>query len=249
MRPAATGSVGRGCRLLIQGGRRRPRRRDGSQNRSLPRRPQPSPPAPRVVGTRHRSLDQLVTQGPSPWSGERGRAGHESDRVDAMGGAMSTCWPGRRASACCASFAPSTRIDGPGRRQWRRACRDAATGLPVWALYGSGRAAADTPPCTAGGRRSSYSISRTWARAANHLSHHFGLTFSRRRPAQHAGRWCWTGRRPHHAGKYVEGPLMDAGTFRSFTSPHAIPVRTGMTALYRRFARMVVAERKLAGCP
>jgi hypothetical protein len=40
----------------------------------------------------------------------------------------------------------------------------------------------------------------------------------------------------------VEGPLMDAD-LRSFTSPHAIPVRTGMTI--GEFAKMVVAERRI----
>jgi len=43
-------------------------------------------------------------------------------------------------------------------------------------------------------------------------------------------------------GRVVEGPLMDPD-LRSFTAPHTIPVRTGMTI--GEFAQMVVAERKL----
>ncbi|MGH8938100.1 MAG: exo-beta-N-acetylmuramidase NamZ family protein, partial [Actinomycetes bacterium] len=43
-------------------------------------------------------------------------------------------------------------------------------------------------------------------------------------------------------GSVVEGPLMDPD-MRSFTAPHPIPVRTGMTM--GEFAQMVVAERKL----
>src|SRR6266542_2209649 len=43
-------------------------------------------------------------------------------------------------------------------------------------------------------------------------------------------------------GRVVEGPLMDPD-LRSFTAPHPIPVRTGMTI--GEFAKMVVAERKL----
>jgi uncharacterized protein YbbC (DUF1343 family) len=43
-------------------------------------------------------------------------------------------------------------------------------------------------------------------------------------------------------GSVVEGPLMDPD-MRSFTAPHTIPVRTGMTI--GEFAQMVVAERKL----
>jgi uncharacterized protein YbbC (DUF1343 family) len=43
-------------------------------------------------------------------------------------------------------------------------------------------------------------------------------------------------------GSVVEGPMMDAD-MRSFTAPHTIPVRTGMTM--GEFAQMVVGERKL----
>jgi uncharacterized protein YbbC (DUF1343 family) len=43
-------------------------------------------------------------------------------------------------------------------------------------------------------------------------------------------------------GRIVEGPLMDAD-LRSFTGPHPIPVRTGLTI--GEFARLVVAERKI----
>jgi uncharacterized protein YbbC (DUF1343 family)/CubicO group peptidase (beta-lactamase class C family) len=43
-------------------------------------------------------------------------------------------------------------------------------------------------------------------------------------------------------GVIVEGPVMDAD-LRSFTAPHPIPVRTGMTM--GEFARMVAAERKI----
>ncbi|MBI3635517.1 MAG: DUF1343 domain-containing protein, partial [Candidatus Rokubacteria bacterium] len=43
-------------------------------------------------------------------------------------------------------------------------------------------------------------------------------------------------------GQVVEGPVMDAD-LRSFTAPHPIPVRTGMTM--GEFARMAAAERKI----
>jgi uncharacterized protein YbbC (DUF1343 family) len=43
-------------------------------------------------------------------------------------------------------------------------------------------------------------------------------------------------------GRVVEGPVMDPD-FRSFTGPHTIPVRTGLTI--GEFARMVADERKL----
>jgi uncharacterized protein YbbC (DUF1343 family) len=43
-------------------------------------------------------------------------------------------------------------------------------------------------------------------------------------------------------GKIVEGPTMDSD-LRSFTAPHPIPVRTGLTI--GEFARLVVADRKL----
>jgi len=43
-------------------------------------------------------------------------------------------------------------------------------------------------------------------------------------------------------GRYVEGPLMDLD-LASFTAPHTIPVRTGMTI--GEFGKMVAAERKI----
>jgi uncharacterized protein YbbC (DUF1343 family) len=43
-------------------------------------------------------------------------------------------------------------------------------------------------------------------------------------------------------GRLIEGPLMDPD-LRSFTGPHPVPVRTGLTM--GEFARMVVAERGL----
>ncbi len=43
-------------------------------------------------------------------------------------------------------------------------------------------------------------------------------------------------------GRYVEGPLMDLD-LASFTAPHPIPVRTGMTI--GEFARMAAAERRI----
>jgi uncharacterized protein YbbC (DUF1343 family) len=43
-------------------------------------------------------------------------------------------------------------------------------------------------------------------------------------------------------GRYVEGPLMDLD-LASFTAPHSIPVRTGMTI--GEFGRMAAAERRI----
>src|SRR3989454_2314761 len=43
-------------------------------------------------------------------------------------------------------------------------------------------------------------------------------------------------------GRVVEGPLMDPD-LQSFTSPHPIPVRTGLTI--GEFARLAAAERKI----
>jgi len=44
-------------------------------------------------------------------------------------------------------------------------------------------------------------------------------------------------------GLHVEGPLMDPD-LRSFTAPHPVPVRTGLTI--GEFARLVAAERRIA---
>jgi uncharacterized protein YbbC (DUF1343 family)/CubicO group peptidase (beta-lactamase class C family) len=115
--------------------------------------------------------------------------------------------------------------------------RDAATGLAIWSLYGPGRR--PSPEQLSGIDTLVFDIQDVGVRYYTYLTTLvYALEESGRRGIQ-----VMVLDRPNPiTGSVVEGPLMDPD-MRSFTAPHTIPVRTGMTM--GEFALMVVAERKL----
>jgi uncharacterized protein YbbC (DUF1343 family)/CubicO group peptidase (beta-lactamase class C family) len=115
--------------------------------------------------------------------------------------------------------------------------RDAATGLAIWSLYGPGRR--PSPEQLSGIDTLVFDIQDVGVRYYTYLTTLvYALEESGRRGIQ-----VMVLDRPNPiTGSVVEGPLMDPD-MRSFTAPHTIPVRTGMTM--GEFAQMVVAERKL----
>ena len=115
--------------------------------------------------------------------------------------------------------------------------RDAATGLPIWSLYGPTRR--PSPEMLNGIDTLVFDIQDVGVRYYTYLTTLvYALEESGRRGIQ-----VMVLDRPNPiTGRVVEGPLMDPD-MRSFTAPHTIPVRTGMTI--GEFAQMVVAERKL----
>jgi uncharacterized protein YbbC (DUF1343 family)/CubicO group peptidase (beta-lactamase class C family) len=115
--------------------------------------------------------------------------------------------------------------------------RDAATGLAIWSLYGPGRR--PSPEQLSGIDTLVFDIQDVGVRYYTYLTTLvYALEESGRRGIQ-----VMVLDRPNPiTGSVVEGPLMDPD-MRSFTAPHPIPVRTGMTM--GEFAQMVVAERKL----
>ncbi len=115
--------------------------------------------------------------------------------------------------------------------------RDAATGLAIWSLYGPGRR--PSPEQLSGIDTLVFDIQDVGVRYYTYLTTLvYVLEESGRRGIQ-----VMVLDRPNPiTGSVVEGPLMDPD-MRSFTAPHTIPVRTGMTM--GEFAQMVVAERKL----
>lgn len=204
--------------------------------------PQPSPapaadpPAPRVVGTRT-GLDQLVTQGFAPLVGRSIGLVTNQTGVDAMGRRnidLLARAPGVRLRAI---FSPEHGLTGQVDANVPHG-RDAATGLPVWSLYGSERR--PSPAMLAGVDTFVFDIQDVGSRYYTYLT---TLVYVLEEGARRNMPVVVLDRPNPITGKYVEGPLMDAD-LRSFTSPHTIPVRTGMTM--GEFARMVVAERKLA---
>ena len=234
-RPAPPGERGRGRRLLRARASPPPdgRRRAARDRRPRGRRRRARGPAPTRTG-----LDQLVAQGFAPagraarWGSSRTRPGWTRRAAGS-----STCWPRRRASACGAIFSPEHGLTGQLDANVPHG-RDAATGLPVWSLYGSERRPSGA--MLAGIDTFVFDIQDVGV-ALLHLPDHPGLRPRGRRPARNS-RWsCSTGPTPSRAA-WSRGRSWTRTSARS-PRPHAIPVRTGMTI--GEFARMVVAERRI----
>jgi uncharacterized protein YbbC (DUF1343 family) len=115
--------------------------------------------------------------------------------------------------------------------------RDAATGLPIWSLYGPTRR--PSPEQLNGIDTLVFDIQDVGVRYYTYLT---TLVYALEEGGRRGIQVMVLDRPNPITGAVVEGPLMDPD-MRSFTAPHPIPVRTGMTI--GEFAQMVVAERKL----
>lgn len=109
--------------------------------------------------------------------------------------------------------------------------------LTVWSLYGSDRR--PTPAMLQGLDTLVFDIQDVGVRFYTYLT---TLVYILEEAARHRIDVVVLDRPDPLTGATVEGPVMDTD-LRSFTAPHPIPVRTGMTM--GEFARMVVAERKI----
>jgi uncharacterized protein YbbC (DUF1343 family)/CubicO group peptidase (beta-lactamase class C family) len=202
--------------------------------------PAPAPadlPAPRSLGTTRTGLDRLVAQGFAPLVGRSVGLVTNQTGVDAQGRRnidLLAKAPGVRLRAI---FSPEHGLTGQLDVNVPHG-HDAATGLPVWSLYGAERR--PSPAMLAGIDTVVFDIQDVGSRYYTYLT---TLVYILEEGARRNLPVVVLDRPNPITGKYVEGPLMDAD-LRSFTSPHTIPVRTGMTM--GEFARMVVAERRLA---
>jgi uncharacterized protein YbbC (DUF1343 family)/CubicO group peptidase (beta-lactamase class C family) len=115
--------------------------------------------------------------------------------------------------------------------------RDAATGLAIWSLYGPARR--PSPEQLNGIDTLVFDIQDVGVRYYTYLT---TLVYALEEGGRRGIQVMVLDRPNPITGSVVEGPLMDPD-MRSFTAPHTIPVRTGMTI--GEFAQMVVAERKL----
>jgi uncharacterized protein YbbC (DUF1343 family)/CubicO group peptidase (beta-lactamase class C family) len=115
--------------------------------------------------------------------------------------------------------------------------RDAATGLPIWSLYGPARR--PSPEMLNGIDTLVFDIQDVGVRYYTYLT---TLVYALEESGRRGIQVVVLDRPNPITGSVVEGPLMDPD-MRSFTAPHTIPVRTGMTM--GEFAQMVVGERKL----
>src|SRR2546427_252938 len=114
---------------------------------------------------------------------------------------------------------------------------DAATGRPIWSLYGATRR--PTPAMLKDVTLVVYDVQDVGARYYTYLT---TLVYVMEEAAKQRIPVLVLDRPNPITGRVVEGPLMDPD-LQSFTSPHAIPVRTGLTI--GEFARLAAAERKI----
>jgi len=112
-----------------------------------------------------------------------------------------------------------------------------ATGLTVWSLYGSDRR--PTATMLHGLDTLVFDIQDVGVRFYTYLA---TLVYILEEAANHGIAVVVLDRPNPLTGVIVEGPVMDAD-LRSFTAPHPIPVRSGMTL--GEFAQMVAGERKI----
>ena len=112
-----------------------------------------------------------------------------------------------------------------------------ATGLTVWSLYGNDKR--PTAAMLRGLDTLVFDIQDVGVRFYTYLT---TLVYILEEAANHRISVVVLDRPNPLTGVVVEGPVMDAD-LRSFTAPHPIPVRSGMTL--GEFAKMVAGERKI----
>jgi len=136
-----------------------------------------------------------------------------------------------------AIFSPEHGLTGDSNSENVPHGRDAATGRPIWSLYGSSRR--PTAAMLKHVNLIVYDIQDVGVRYYTYLT---TLVYVMEEAARRKIPLVVLDRPNPITGRVVEGPLMDAD-LGSFTAPHRIPVRTGMTI--GEFGRMVAMERRI----
>jgi uncharacterized protein YbbC (DUF1343 family) len=181
-------------------------------------------------------LDMLVSQGFTPLVGETvglitNATGVDASRrrnIDLLARA-----PGVKLAAI---FSPEHGLSADANADVPHG-RDPATGLPVWSLYGTTRR--PTAAMMQGLTALVFDIQDVGARYYTYLT---TLLYAMEEAAKHRVPVFVLDRPNPITGRVVEGPLMDPDFF-SFTGPHPIPVRTGLTM--GEFGRLVASERRI----
>jgi uncharacterized protein YbbC (DUF1343 family)/CubicO group peptidase (beta-lactamase class C family) len=191
---------------------------------------------PSGAGTTRTGLDRLVAEEFASLAGRSIGLVTNQTGVDHQGRRGADLLAAAPGLSLRALFAPEHGLGGD-RDDAVPHGRDAATGLPVWSLYGAARR--PTPAMLAGLDTLVFDIQDVGVRYYTYLA---TLVAVLEEAARHDLAVVVLDRPNPLTGRVVEGPLADAD-LRSFTAPHPLPVRTGLTI--GEFARMVVAERRL----
>src|SRR5207244_8805562 len=195
-----------------------------------------TPPRPRALGTVRTGLDTLVDQNFAPFQGHAVGLITNQTGIDSKGRRPIDLFANAPRVRPAAIFSPGHGISGDVDTDVPNS-RDAATGRPIWSLYGPTRR--PTGDMLYGVSVLVFDIQDIGVRYYTYLA-------TLRYALEEAGRRnipVVVLDRPNPiTGRVVEGPLLDSD-LTSFTGPHEIPVRTGMTI--GEYARMIVAERRI----
>jgi uncharacterized protein YbbC (DUF1343 family) len=197
-----------------------------------PAEPRSTPPAEAV----RTGLDVLARQNFAPLAGYAVGLVTNQTGVDARGRRnidLLAAAPGVRLAAI---FSPEHGLAGDADTEVPHG-RDAATGVPVWSLYGTVKR--PTATMLKDLTLLVFDIQDVGVRYYTYLT---TLVYVMEEAARHGIPVVVLDRPNPITGRHVEGPLMDVD-LASFTAPHPIPVRTGMTI--GEFGRMAAAERRI----
>jgi len=203
---------------------------DAPAERSAP------PPAPAVAGRVRTGLDVVVDEKFAAFAGQSVALVTNQTGIDAMGRRAVDLFARAPRVRLQAIFSPEHGITGEANADVPHG-RDPATGRPIWSLYGP--AQRPTPQMLSGVTLIVFDIQDVGVRYYTYLT---TLVYVMEEAARRAIPVVVLDRPNPITGRVVEGPLMDAD-LQSFTGPHTIPVRTGLTI--GEFARLVAAERTI----
>ena len=195
-------------------------------------RPSFSLPRPRV----RTGLDVLAAQSFAPLAGYSVGLVTNQTGVDSAGRRTIDLLAAAPNVKLAAIFSPEHGLTGDANTEVAHG-RDPITGLPVWSLYGTTRRPSAT--MLRGITLLVYDMQDVGVRYYTYLT---TLVYVLEEAARHGIPVLVLDRPNPITGRVVEGPLMDPD-LASFTAPHPIPVRTGMTI--GEFARMAAVERKI----
>jgi uncharacterized protein YbbC (DUF1343 family)/CubicO group peptidase (beta-lactamase class C family) len=194
-------------------------------------------PPPPPAGPTRTGLDALAAEGFARLHGRRVGLVTNQTGVDAQGRRGADLLAAAPGVKLVALFAPEHGLAGQADAKVPHE-RDAATGLPVWSLYGAERR--PTAEMLAGIDTLVFDVQDVGVRYYTYLT---TLVYLLEEAERRSLRVVVLDRPNPITGRVVEGPVMDPD-LRSFTAPHPIAVRSGLTI--GEFARMVAAERRLA---
>jgi uncharacterized protein YbbC (DUF1343 family) len=194
--------------------------------------PRPARPASPV----RTGLDALVAQGFAPLAGSTVGLVTNQTGLDGQGRRAIDLLAAAPRVKLAAIFSPEHGLTGEATAEVPHG-RDPVTGIAVWSLYGASRR--PTPAMLRGLDLLVFDVQDVGVRYYTYLT---TLVYVMEEAAR-ANIPVMVLDRPNPiTGRVVEGPVMDAD-LGSFTAPHPIPVRTGMTI--GEFARMAAVERRI----